>query len=273
MIRLDRIRHYHSLYHAMGSTMLDLVPSDISPLFAGILIFCSFLTSALTAALGLGGGVTLLAIMGLGMPVSSLLPVHGIVQLGSNLSRSLIQRLYIVWPLALWFLIGSVIGIAVGAPIAVWIPDNVAKIALALFILWSVFRKRTAPKPVNRLFFILGGALTSLGTMIVGATGPMVAGLISSQGLTKQPLIATHALCMVLQHGLKILAFGLMGFAYHDWLPMLAAMIASGVLGTWLGTRLLDNLPEKLFRTTFRLTMLILSAQLIWQGVQGLLAH
>ena len=54
---------------------------------------------------------------------------------------------------------------------------------------------------------------------------------------------------------------------------MLAAMIVSGVLGTWLGTRLLDNLPEKLFRTTFRLTMLVLSVQLMWQGVQGLLAR
>lgn len=247
--------------------MLHLVPPEISPLFAGLLVFCSFLTWALTAALGLGGGVTLLAIMGLGMPVSSLLPVHGIVQLGSNLSRTLLQRLYVAWPLVLWFFIGSAIGVALGAPVAAMIPDSVARIALGLFILWSVFRKRAPPRKVNRLFFVLGGGITSIGTMIVGATGPMVAGLISSQGLTKQPLIATHATCMVLQHGLKILAFGLMGFAYADWAPMLAAMIASGALGTWLGTRLLDNLPEKMFRTAFRLTMLILSAQLIWQGV------
>ncbi|MEC5319194.1 sulfite exporter TauE/SafE family protein [Brenneria populi subsp. brevivirga] len=251
--------------------MLTLIPPEISPLFAGILVFCSFLTSALTAALGLGGGVTLLAIMGLGMPIGSLLPVHGIVQLGSNLSRTLIQRLYVAWPLVLWFFIGSAAGVALGSPVAARIPDGIAKIALALFILWSVFHKRTPPKKVNRLYFILGGAVTSIGTMIVGATGPLVAGLISSQGLTKQPLIATHATCMVLQHSLKILAFGLMGFAYADWLPMLAAMIASGVLGTWLGTRLLDNLPEKLFRTAFRLTMAILSAQLIWQGIEGYL--
>ncbi|ATA26228.1 permease [Brenneria goodwinii] len=251
--------------------MPNLIPPEISPLFAGVLVFCSFLTSALTAALGLGGGVTLLAIMGLGMPVSSLLPVHGIVQFGSNLSRTLIQRLYIAWPLVLWFFIGSVAGIALGAPVAVWIPDGIAKIALALFILWSVFHTRPPAKKVNRLLFILGGAVASIGTMIVGATGPLVAGLISSQGLSKQPLIATHATCMVLQHGLKILAFGLMGFAYASWLPMLGAMIASGVLGTWLGARLLDNLPEKLFRTAFRLTMMILCSQLIWQGIQGYL--
>ncbi|MFE4110086.1 sulfite exporter TauE/SafE family protein [Kosakonia sp. YIM B13611] len=248
---------------------LTLIPPEISPLFAGVMVFCSFLTSALTAAMGLGGGTALLAIMGLGMPVSSLMPVHGMVQLGSNFSRTLIQRVHVVWPLVLWFLLGSAVGIAVGAPVAAVIPDSIARIALGLFILWSVLRKRGEQKPLSRPLFILGGAVSSLGTMIVGATGPMVAGLISSQGLKRQPLIATHATCMVLQHGLKILAFGLMGFAWANWLPVLAAMIIGGALGTWLGTRVLDNVPERLFRILFRITMILLSAQLLWQGVQG----
>lgn len=248
---------------------LQLIPADITPLFAGVMVFCSFLTSALTAAMGLGGGTALLAVMGLGMPVNSLMPVHGIVQLGSNFSRTLIQRAYVVWPLVLWFLLGSAVGIAIGAPVAAMIPDSLARIALGLFILWSVLRRRGEAKPLNRTLFVIGGGISSIGTMIVGATGPMVAGLISSQGLKKQPLIATHATCMVLQHGLKILAFGLMGFAWASWLPVLAAMIISGALGTWLGTRLLDNLPEKLFRVAFRLTMLLLSLQLLWQGVEG----
>ncbi|KGT92991.1 permease [Erwinia typographi] len=248
---------------------LQLIPGEITPLFAGVMVCCSFLTSALTAAMGLGGGTALLAVMGLGMPVSSLMPVHGMVQLGSNLSRTLIQRVYVVWPLVLWFLLGSAVGIALGAPVAAVIPDSAARIALGLFILWSVLRKRGDAKPLNRTFFVIGGGISSLGTMIVGATGPMVAGLISSQGLKKQPLIATHATCMVLQHGLKILAFGLMGFAWAAWLPLLVAMIASGAFGTWLGSRMLDNLPEKLFRVTFRLTMLLLSAQLIWQGARS----
>lgn len=245
------------------------IPAEISPTFAAVMVACSFLTSALTAAMGLGGGTVLLAVMGLGMPISSLMPVHGMVQLGSNFSRTLIQRVHVVWPLVLWFLLGSAVGIALGAPVAAIIPDSVARIALGLFILWSVIRKRGEAKPLNRGLFVLGGVVSSIGTMIVGATGPMVAGLISSQGLKKQPLIATHASCMVLQHGLKILAFGLMGFAWASWLPVLVMMVASGALGTWLGTRMLDNLPEKLFRVAFRLTMVLLSLQLLWQGVQG----
>lgn len=246
----------------------DLIPPETTPLFASLLVLASFFTSALTAALGLGGGVAMLAIMGTGLPVASLLPVHGIVQLGSNLGRTVIQCRFVTWQLVGWFFIGSVIGIAVGSPIAVMIPDTAAKIGLALFILWSVYGKKPKPEHVSRAFFVFGGAITSIGTMIVGATGPLVAALLSARGLTKQPLIATHATCMVVQHGLKILAFGLLGFAYAQWAPLLAAMIASGVLGTWVGSVALDNLPESLFRTAFKLTMTLLSAQIFWSALR-----
>ncbi|MFB9948984.1 TSUP family transporter [Rhizobium puerariae] len=228
--------------------MIDaFVPPDISWQFAAILVFASFFTSALTASLGLGGGVAMLAVMGAGMPVANLLPVHGIVQLGSNFGRTVVQHRHVIWPLVMWFLIGSVIGIAFGGPVVVFIPDAFAKIMLRLFILWSVLGRTLKPdtERVNRGFFIAGDVVTSFGMMIVGATEPLVAALLSTRGITKQPLIATHATCMVVQHGLKILAFGLLGFAYAAWLPMLGAMIASGFAGTLAGTLALDNMPER----------------------------
>ncbi|SHJ78781.1 Sulfite exporter TauE/SafE [Aureimonas altamirensis DSM 21988] len=249
--------------------MPDLIPPETTPFFAVLLISASFLTSALTAALGLGGGTAMLAIMSTGLPVSSLLPVHGIVQLGSNFGRTVIQRMFINWHLVAWFTIGSVVGIAIGSPIAVIIPDTAAKIVLALFILWSVHGSKPKPDRVSRAYFIGGGIITSIGTMVVGATGPLVAALLAARGLIKQPLIATHATCMVVQHGLKILAFGLLGFAYAQWAPMLAAMIASGVAGTWVGTKLLDDLPERLFRAAFKITMTLLSFQIIWSALRA----
>lgn len=240
-------------------------PDEISRTFAIVLIFASFLTSALTAAMGLGGGVALLALMGIGMPVASVLPVHAIVQLGSNLGRTFIQFKYIVWPLVLWFLLGSIVGVAMGGPVVMHIPDTFAKLLLATFILWSVFGAKIKPaSSVSKSYFILGGALTSFASMIVGAAGPMVAALIASKGYTKQTLVATHSVCMVFQHGLKILVFGALGFAFAQWMPMLIAMIASGLAGTYVGTRLLDNLPDHIFRLGFRITMMLLSMQMIW---------
>ncbi|MBN8933033.1 MAG: sulfite exporter TauE/SafE family protein, partial [Rhizobium pusense] len=232
-------------------------------------VFSSFLTSALTAALGLGGGVAMLANMGLGLPIASLMPVHGIVQLGSNFGRTVIQRRFVTWQLVGYFFIGSVAGIAIGTPIAAVVPEAVAKVGLALFILWSVLGRKPKPEHVSRGFFVAGGAITSIGTMIVGATGPLVAALLSARGLTRQPLIATHATCMVVQHGLKILAFGLLGFAYAVWAPLLAAMIGSGVLGTWVGSQALDNIREVKFAITFKIVMTLLSLQIIWSAIAG----
>ena len=242
------------------------IPPDVSPVFAAILVFSSFFTSALTAALGLGGGVAMLAIMGTGLPVNTLLPVHGIVQLGSNFGRSVIQRKHLIWPLIGAFVLGSVVGVIVGGKIVTMIPETAAKVLLGVFILWSVYGGKPKATGKSNLFLAMGGAVTSVATMIVGATGPLVAALLSSRGLTRQSLIATHAACLVAQHGLKILAFGLMGFAYAQWLPLLAAMIASGVFGTWIGTILLDNLPERMFRLAFRITMTLLALQIIWSA-------
>src|SRR5690606_34876370 len=179
-----------SIHNAMS-----FIPSDITPFFAGILVVTSFLTSALTAAMGLGGGVAMLAVLSTGLPVTSVLPLHGVVQMGSNTGRAIIQRQHITWSLLLWFALGSLIGIVIGASVVLNIPDALAKWALALFILWSIYRKKS-DGPTQRhgkTYFVAGGAASSFCTMIVGATGPLVAAILASTGLIKQRLVATHA--------------------------------------------------------------------------------
>jgi len=247
---------------------MSFVPPDITTVFAAVLVITSFLTSALTAAMGLGGGVAMLAVLSLGLPVTSVLPVHGVVQMGSNSGRVVIQRRHLVTPVLLWFALGSLAGIALGASVVISIPDALAKGTLALFILWSVYRKKPSATAQRhgKTYFVLGGAISSFCTMLVGATGPLVAALLARTGLIKQPLVATHAACMVIQHGMKILVFGTLGFAYAQWAPLIAAMIASGLAGTWVGTRTLDNLPEATFRLGFKIVMTAVSLHMLWQA-------
>lgn len=243
------------------------LPPDISGPFALGLVITSFFTSALTASFGLGGGAAMLGVLSLGLPVTDAVPVHGLVQLGSNSGRVLFQWRHIIAPIWQWFTLGSVAGIALGSVLVLHLPEAFAKWALALFILWSVYRPASSQSPSaqGRFYHLLGGALSSVATMLVGATGPLVAAWLTRTGLTKQPLVATHAACVATQHGLKIAAFGLLGFAYAAWAPLLTAMILSGLLGTWAGTRLLDRLPEKIFRLGFKAVMTALSLHLIWQ--------
>src|SRR5690606_8185026 len=119
----------------MGGLADALLPAAVSPAAALLLVLASFLTSGFTAAFGLGGGVAMLALLGLFLPVAALIPVHGAVQLGSNAGRAWHQRSFIRWPVVLPFIAGSLPGAVAGGMLVVEVPDGALKLVLGLFIL------------------------------------------------------------------------------------------------------------------------------------------
>ncbi|EFO33444.1 permease [Roseibium sp. TrichSKD4] len=68
-------------------------------------------------------------------------------------------------------------------------------------------------------------------------------------------------------HVFKIFAFGLLGFAFAPWLPLITGMIAKGFLGTLAGSKVLGRLDEALFRLGFKIIMTGLALNLIWRAV------
>jgi uncharacterized membrane protein YfcA len=85
----------------------------------------------------------------------------------------------------------------------------------------------------------------------------------------KLAVVATHSACMVVQHAAKVLAFGVLGFAFSEWLPMIAAMLVAGQLGTQAGARILSRLPERVFEVSFKLILTGLALRLLWSAVGG----
>jgi uncharacterized membrane protein YfcA len=117
----------------------------------------------------------------------------------------------------------------------------------------------------------LGGAIASFLTMLVGATGPYVLALLRPLGLGREGLVGTHAAAMTAQHGLKILAFGLLGFAFAPWLPLIGAMIAMGFVGTLLGRRLLGLLSERQFGIVVKTVLTLVAGELVLRSLWQLL--
>ncbi|MBX3570278.1 MAG: sulfite exporter TauE/SafE family protein [Rhizobiaceae bacterium] len=255
----------------MPETLTAFLPDGLGPAAAVLLAVASFFTSALTAAFGVGGGVAMLALLGLFVPVAALIPVHGAVQLGSNSGRAWHQRANVRMDVALPFVAGTVVGGIAGAFLVVQMPDAWLKIGLGLFILFITWTRMPWIARLSRAGLSIASALLAVLTMFVGATGPLVSPVLARfLENDRKGLVATHAAVMVMQHGLKILVFGLAGFAFGQWLPLVAAMIAFGFLGTIFGTALLERMPEEKFRKWFRLLITALAINLIWQGVTGL---
>jgi uncharacterized membrane protein YfcA len=46
-------------------------------------------------------------------------------------------------------------------------------------------------------------------------------------------------------------------------------MIATSFIGTWLGKRVLDVIPERLFRIAFQTILTVLALRLIWIAAGG----
>ena len=238
-----------------------------SPLAAGIILAVSFLGSATTAAFSIGGGLLLIAVMTTLMPAAVVVPVHGVVMVGSNAGRFAILHRAVDWPTVGWFSVGALIGGLVGSQIVMSLPAAALRLLIAGFILFTQWGPKVS-LPLGKRSFVVAGTLSTFLTLFVGASGPfMTAVLAKVPRFDRVNLIATGGACMTLQHTAKVLIFAGLGFAYAPWVPFIALCIATGFAGTILGTRLLKRLDERVFRFALRW---ILTALAIYLGIAGL---
>ena len=239
-------------------------------MFLGLAVL-SFFTAAFGVVAGLGGGVLLLAVMATIFPPAALIPLHGTIQAGNNVSRVLIMRRHITWSLIPAFALGTVLGAVIGGKIVVTLPTALLQSVLGFFVLYVCW----APKPESHQaysgpkFFILG-AVGTLVSMFVGATGTLLAPFARAATSGRHEYLASHAVMMVLMHGLKLVAFITLGFSFGAYLPLLSAMIAMSALGNLFGQGVLNKLSEKLFHRLFQIALTLLSLRLLYAGLTGM---
>jgi uncharacterized membrane protein YfcA len=242
-----------------------LVPADVGLTASVFLIVFSAVTSFITAAAGIGGGIMMIAVMAVLMPAQALIPVHGVVQIGSNGGRAAIMLGGVQWRVLGLFCVGSLVGAAIGGVTAVQLPPSVLNIGLALFILWSVWAP--AVSAPGRFKVVVTGAFSSFLTMFFGATGSFVSAMVKSMRLGRVEHVATHSACMVAQHFIKVIAFGLLGFNYGPYAGLVVAMVLSGFLGTVVGKHVLVKMNDQTFHKVLAVLLSLLALRLLYEGV------
>ena len=246
---------------------MTLLPPEVGVGFAIGLIVLSYFTSALTAIAGVGGGIFLIGVMASFLPPAIVIPIHAVVQLGSNSGRAALMRRDIDWRIASYFALGAIVGIVIEAKIFVALTTQTLQLLLGLFILFSIWTPKLKASNIPTRAFPLVGAVGTFCTMFVGATGPFIAAFLSPERLGRHKVVATAASCMITQYILKIIAFGILGFKFLPWLPIVGAMVASGFLGTLSGRKLLDRIPEHVFVHLFRVVVTLLAIRLLWAAI------
>ena len=246
--------------------LASLLPPSLDPSVALALVGLSLVTSLITATFSLGGGSLLIAVLALVFPPAVVVPVHGLTQLGSNAGRAIVQRAHIQWNLILWISLGAVVGVIVGGQFVSFLPAQWFQIAIGVFVLLTTWLPQPQIVGRSRVVQFIGGAVISALSMVVGATGPLIAVFI--KGLAdRRELVATHAMLMTIQNAMKAITFMALGFAFAAYLPLVLAMIASGFAGTAIGSKLLVRVPESTFRWGFKIVLSLVALELLREAI------
>lgn len=249
-------------------TLSLLLFEQVTPAVFLLLMVASALGSFLTASLGVGGGVMLLGVMAQVLPPQLIIPLHGVAQLGSNAGRAAMSWRHIDWRLIAAFLPGAVVGALIGSFVLVALPPAVMYLTIALFILYLCWGPKLPKMVLGSWGTVLAGGITTFITLFAGATGPLVAAFIKQIYADRFRTVATFAMAMSLQHVLKIAVFEIAGFPLEPWLPLLACMIVSGAIGTWVGLKLLKRMSDHHFQRIFNIALTLMALRLIWQSVE-----
>ena len=219
----------------------------------------------------MGGGVLLISLMSFFLPYHLIIPIHGVVQLVSNSSRSFYLRKNILWSYVYPFLFGAPIGLIISFIILTELPNSsYYDLILALFILYVVFKPARFPElRLKRKGWFTLGIASGIQGPLLGATGPLIAPFFTRTDITKEQLVATKAALQIITHFLKIPLFLSLSFKYQDHLSLTGAMVVGAIIGTVIGVKILSKIKEDYFKFLFKFVLFMASLRLFYKFYQG----
>lgn len=227
------------------------------------LVAGSFVAAAFNAAFSVGGAVIVLATTTAVLPVTAVVPIHSGLLIGSTVGRAWMFRSHIDWKIARPFLIGSLIGAAIGARTYFELPERTIAIAIAVVMLFAIWLPGVQWRPRIKHPWAIVGLLHSLLSTLF-AYGAVLQSIVLHVGLKRKELIATTAGCLSGMSMFKIAGYAWFGFDYRPYLVLIAVAVLASLCGTWLGKRLGEDLPEKQFRLAYRILITVTALRLLY---------
>jgi uncharacterized membrane protein YfcA len=235
----------------------------------------AFATSVVSAVLGMAGGMILMGVYAITLPVQVAMILHGVTQLFANGFRAFFLRERIYTAGLVWYAIGAAAAFAFFTWLALVVATPVLFLLLgAIPLALSLVPKRFAPRFEKRSAAIACGVLVTAAHLLVGVSGPLLDVFFVRAELDRFEVIATKAFTQTAGHALKILYFGYLvpGPPLEHALPLwlYPALVVCAYLGTMVGGRILESFTDASFRRWTGRVVIALSLLYVWRGATGL---
>jgi uncharacterized membrane protein YfcA len=238
-----------------------------------LLLITVFATSMLSGIFGMAGGLVLLGVLLLLLPVGTAIAMQGAIQIIANGSRAFLSRKFIDWRVLSIIILGlvaaalclfilayrpslPVVYIVIGMlPILLWIPSS-----------WLAL---DASKPHHAFIcgFLSGGI-----NLAVGVAGPTVDMFFIRTPMDRRTIIATKAAAQVINHIAKVIFYlhfttELAGLEW--WFVLAAAPFA--IMGTSAGYWVLQRLSDAKFKSYTRILVSFIGMYYLLSGISLLI--
>jgi len=174
------------------------------------ILVVAFGTATLSGVFGMAGGLVLMGMLALVLPVKAAFVAHGLLQLVANGWRAVLHRRHVRWEIVGVYALAS---LAAGGMVS-WLAFTPSKPMLYLLmglvpgVLWlpRSWLRLDAARPPQA--FLSGLLVTGL-NLTAGVAGPLLDIFFVRTELTRHAIVATKAATQVFAHLAKIVVYGL----------------------------------------------------------------
>lgn len=228
----------------------------------------AFITIIIGTVAGFGTSTVFLPIALFFMDFKTALVLVAVSHIAGNAGAVVFFRHDLDKKLILLFGVPGVILTIFGAYFVTYIPQNTLQVFLGVFLLifsiYSLLKPdfKVSADPKNT---IIGGSLSGLLQGLMGIGGPLRGAFLISYGLKKYRYIATLAVIAVAIDLTRIpiyLANNLLEPQYYYYIPPL---IIIGVLGSYTGKKIVNRIPQNVFKKIVLIAIAATSVLLIYK--------
>lgn len=242
-------------------------------LIGAALVGVVFITSVLSGIFGMAGGLIMLWVLLMVLPIGTAIAVHGVIQIVSNASRVFYSYRYV--DLRVMSLV--MVGVVIAAALFYWLryEPNLAMVMLIIgcisMLVWLPphWLALDATRPSQA---IMCGLVSGSLTIGVGVSGTVVDMFFIRTGMERRKMIATKAAVQVFTHTIKVAFYWqtTLVLTGSEWLAILIAAPFT-ILGTRTGSRILARMNDTSFRFWAKIIISAIGVTFISRGVLELI--
>ena len=227
-----------------------------------ILIGCTIVsTSFLSGLFGMAGGMILLGVLLVYFDVATGMVLFSIIQLTANGWRALHWRQYVLWPIFVWYVVGSLLAFAVMRYVA-YVPDKAMVYILLGLMPFTVeaLPESLRPNIEWRGVPFLTGIFTTVIQFMAGVGGLFLDIFFNKSRLDRKTTNATKAVAQTFSHIVRAAYFGsLSGIGdLPIWTTGLGILLA--IAGTSLAPYVIERMTDHGFRQWTRAIIFAISS-------------